>query len=706
MRDRNESVTAAAGPVDLFLRPRSIAVIGVSAKPGSAGRTVLTNIVQSEFAGDLHIVGRADEIDGRAVLHSIDDLPAGVDLAIFTLPAAGVAEALRACGRRGVRAATIFASGFAETGNRAAQDELVGVARAANIAMLGPNCLGYSNLVDGFSVSFANPRRTTRLPAGRRDPAIAMVSQSGGLMAYVRVTLEARNLPFAYTISTGNEAGIGFADFVDHLADDPVAAVILLYLEEVRDPAAFLAACRRARARGKIVVMIHPGKSAKGRAAVQSHTGALAGDHATMRVHLERAGVVLVETMEEMVDVAEILARFPEPPVNGPGIVTFSGGFCAIAHDFCDDIGLDVPSLSPETVEALAPSLPAFIPPRNPLDLGTQVLWQPELTALGTAALFDDSALGSVVVAISGGSPASQRSYGGHFIAAMKGQKKPSVFAMPSTALDPGFAEAIAENRIIFSRSHESALRAVARVTAYGRALQRSRRSVSHAPFAALPPLGRGAQPEWIGKRLLTAIGIAVPEGALATSLDEAEKIAERIGFPLALKGQAAALTHKTEAGAVLLGIADRSALANGWSQIRANVAAAGDVTLDGILVERMAPPGIELMIGARRDPRWGAILMVGLGGIWVEAIGDVRLLPPDLAEEDIVAELDKLRGARLLAGFRGAPPADIAAVARAVSAVGWLMETTPEILEIDINPLFAHESGVTAADALIITAA
>jgi len=701
----DEMTVAAGNPVERFMRPRSVAVVGVSAKPGTAGRTVLTNIMLNGFAGEVHVVGRAEEIEGHPVKPSVDDLPEGIDLAIFTLPAAGVREALEACARRKVRAATIFASGFAEVGEHAAQAELVRIAHAGGIAMLGPNCLGYSNLVDGFVVSFANARKATPLPRERRDPAIAMVSQSGGLMAYVRTTLEARNLPFAYTISTGNEAGIGFADFVDYLADDPEVAVILLYLEEVRDPPAFLAACARARTNGKPVLMVHPGKSRKGRAAVQSHTGALAGDHAIMRVHLERAGVLLVETMEELVDVAEIVARYLVPPTRGPGIVTFSGGFCAIAHDFCDSLGLDVPNLSAATIESLAPQLPAFIPPRNPLDLGTQVIWQPELTSIGTSALFADDALGSVVVAISGGSPASQRAYGGRFVAAMKGQTKPAIIAIPTTEIDPGFAAEMEENRIIFSRSHEAALRAVARVTAHGQALERGRRARTAQPFPDLPALGQGAQPEWLGKRLLEAIGIAVPRGGLAATLAEAERLASELGFPLALKGQAAALTHKTEAGAVMLNIGSLPDLRAAWDRLHANVAqAAPGVLLDAVLVERMAARGVELVIGARRDPQWGPSLMVGLGGIWVEALGDVRLLPADLAEADIAAELGRLRGAALLQGFRGAPPVDIDAVAHAAALIGRLILTEPAIMEIDVNPLFAGPDGVVAVDALVVT--
>jgi len=704
---KRQAVTGKAA-VDLLMRPRSVAVIGVSAKPRSAGRMVLASLQANHYAGDIHLVGRSGgEIEGLPVLASVDMLPEGVDLAIFALPATAVKDALAGCARRGVRAAVIFSSGFAEVGNREAQDELARIAREGGIAMLGPNCLGYTNFADGFAVTFSVAREVPRLKPDRIDPAVAIVSQSGGLMAFARAALEAANLPTAYLASTGNEAGVGLADFINFFADDPATSVIALYLEEVRDPQAFLAAARHARSKGKPVVMIHPGRSAQAKAAVQSHTGALAGDYETMRVHLAHAGVALVETLEQWVDVTELFARYPEPPTQGPGIVTFSGGFVALVHDYCADIGLDLPPLSPAIETALTPHLPDFMHPRNPLDLGTEVLWKPELTGIGTQALLDDPAIGSICICIANAPPAAQRSFGGHFVEALKAHRKPAIFSLPNSALAPEFADALRENRIIFSRSAERSVHTIALATAHGRALERAARAVAPAPFADLPALRTGVLPEWQGKDLLRAIGVRVPEGGLATSLADAEAIAARIGYPVAIKAQAAALAHKTEAGGVILALADADALRDGWATLHANVARVQPgLTLDGVLVERMAPRGLELVVGARRDPQWGPVLLVGLGGIWIEAIGDVRLMPCDLAEEDIIAEIGKLRSARLLGAFRGAPPVDVAALARTAALIGRLMLTRPDIVEIDINPLFAHAEGdgVTAVDALVVT--
>ena len=219
--------------------------------------------------------------------------------------------------------------------------------------------------------------------------------------------------------------------------------------------------------------------------------------------------------------------------------------------------------------------------------------------------------------------------------------------------------------------------------------------------------MAQGPQPEWLGKKVLAAAGIAIPQGDLARSVDEAAKIAGRIGYPVVLKAQAATLMHKTEAGGVLLNIADEAALRRAWQTMTDNIArAAPGLKLDGILVERMSPRGLELVVGAKRDPQWGPVVLVGLGGIWIEALGDVRLLPPDLADSAIVDELGKLQGAKLLGGFRGAPAVDIEGVARTAALIGRLMRTQPEIMEIDINPLVAHAKGegVTALDALIVT--
>lgn len=698
-----------AAAVERLMRPRSVAIVGISSKPGSAGHTALANLTVNKYAGDIYLVGRSGgEIEGRKVYSSVDELPEGVDLAVFTLPAAGVKEALEACVRRKVRAVVVFASGFAEAGNRAAQEEIAKIAADGGIAMLGPNCLGYTNFVDGLNIGFASAQPVPKL-ASTGEPALAIISQSGGFMAHLRQAFDGRNLPTSYTVSPGNEGGLDLVDFVEFLTTDKSTQAIVLYAEHIRRPAEFLVAAKAARAAGKPVILMHPGRGQAAQKAAQSHTGALAGNYEVMRTQVAHAGIALVETLDELADTSEILARFPEPPTKGVGILTFSGAFCAIAHDFCESIGFDVPEMSKEGAEVLKKRLPGFVTPHNPLDLTTQPIWEPDLVGLGTKVLLDDPGIGSVVISITVGGPEQSVKYLTGIIEALKGNKKPLVFSVlgDTSPLAPEFLSLARDNQVILSRSSERSLRAMAQATAHGRAVAAAKNSTPATPIPNLPKLGSGPQPEWLGKQVFAAAGIKTPEGALAKTADEAAATAKKIGFPVAMKAQAAKLAHKTEAGGVMLNIADEAGVRAAWQKLHDNIEKhAPGVKLDGVLVEKMSQKGLELVVGAKRDPQWGPVVLVGLGGIMVEALGDVRLLPADLPEAAIVEELHKLKAAKLLGAFRGAPAVDVEAVAKVAATIGRLMRTVPEIEEIDVNPLIAlpKGQGVIALDALIVT--
>jgi acyl-CoA synthetase (NDP forming) len=705
-------VKSVSAVVRGIMNPKSVAIVGMSAKPGSAGRIVLELMNNNQFSGALYLVGRSSgDIEGRKVLGSIDELPPGVDLAILTLPAAAVREAVEGCIRCGVKAAVIFASGFAEVGAEGAaeQERITAIARAGGLALVGPNCLGLMNFVDGFAAVFFSPQPIPRLPAGTRG-AVAIVAQSGGLGSHLQGGLNARGVPVSCWISTGNEAGLGLADFIQYLLDDPVTQVITLYAEDIRRPQEFIDIADAALRYGKPIVMMHPGRGAKAQEAARSHTGALTGDHAVMKTVVEHAGVVVVDTLDELMDVSEILARFPKPSKGGLGILTFSGAFCGIAHDFCEDVGVEVPPLSAETKAQLEPILPSFLPPKNPLDLGTQTIWQPELLETCVDALLRDKAIGGVAISIPPTSPRHAVLYIEGIIAASKKTAKPLALAIlgDATPLAPEFTAIARESSVVLSRSSDRTLRAMAKVIGYGnRNSALAARKAVPVGSVSIPALGQGAQPEWLGKKVLAALGVQVPAGELARGAAAAVAIAERVGYPVAMKAQAAELAHKTEAGGVILGVEDADTVRRTWAMLHANVERAQPgMKLDGVLVEAMSPRGVELVVGARRDPRWGPVLMLGLGGIWVEALGDVRLVPPDLTEDEIVAELRKLKTAKLLGAFRGSQPADVKAVAAAAAALGRLMRARPDITEIDVNPLMVHAAGhgATALDALIVT--
>ncbi len=694
-----------AEAVTRVLRPRSVAIVGLSQRPGSTGQTILESLKVNRFAGDIHLVGRvAGSIDGRSVLSSTDELPEGVDLAVLTLPAVGVRDAIAACVRRKVGAALVFAAGFAEIGDREGQDAVSAMAREGGLAIVGPNCLGFTNNVDGLTIHMLYAREARRFGADSR-PGVAYVGQSGGMLGHMQRAADARGLPVSYVVSSGNEAGLDLADYTEFLAQDRATRVIVLYAEQIRRPAEFLAACGQARAAGKPVLLLHPGRGERARTAAQSHTGALVGNHGAMRVHVEQAGVLMVDTLDELMDTSELLTRYPVPPRKGPAVLTASGAYVALTTDFAEELGLEIPKLSAHTEAILKQALPPFGIYGNPLDVTAGA--SPEGLTASVRALIEDPNMGSLYISYPIDGRFGARTIG-RFIEGIGGSAKPVVIAAlgDTSPLAPEIPEAARQAGVMFSRSSDRCLRAIALATAYGRALSRPHPGRPPGRFE-LPPLGEGPQPEWLSKKVLAAVGIRVPQGSLARSLEEGVAIAGRIGYPVALKAQAAALTHKTEAGGVLLGIADADALKRGWEELKQNLARSHKgLTLEGVLVEAMAARGVELMLGAKRDSAWGTVLMVGLGGIWVEALGDVRLLPPDPDEERVIEELMLLRSAKLLHGFRGAPPCDLAAIARAATALGELMLAAPHIAEVDVNPIVAHAQaeGATALDALVVT--
>lgn len=686
-----------------LLKPRSVAIVGISPEPGSIGANVLGNLTRFGFAGDVHLVSRSSrEIEGRSCVGSIDELPEGIDAAVLAVPRQATREAVAACVRRRMGAALLFASGFAEMdlAGRAEQDAIAQAARAGGLALCGPNCIGFVNLADNVALTFEPLDRSTLRAGG-----VGVVTQSGAMSSTLRLGLLAKEIGVSCVVSTGNEAGLTTEDFLAHFVDDDATRVIVLFMEQVRDPRRFLALAAQARERKKPIVLMHPGRSARAQASARSHTGAMAGDHAVMAAMVAREAVVRVETLEELIDTAELLLRFPTPPVKGSAIVTNSGAFKGYALDFAETIGLDLPALSEASAAGIRQVLPAFAAIENPLDTTAMSIRDPSILGRTAAPLLADPAIGSLVVSVVAGAPRFAMDKANSIIAGVANLEKPvAVATMGDDAPLPAeLPAAIRAKGLAYFRSPDRALRAMARATWYGRALQAAERKAAPVklPGYRLPPAG--VVPEYAGKALLAALGIPVPAGALARDAEAAKAIAKEIGFPVALKAQSAALAHKSDAGGVILNIADEAALVGAWDELHANVRRARpELALDGALVEAMAAPGLEMVVAARRDPNWGPVLTVGLGGVWIEALHDVRLLAADLDTAAIVAELGKLKGAALLRGLRAAPAVDVAAVAEVAARLGALIRTEPRIAEIEINPLVAYARGVLALDVLL----
>jgi acyl-CoA synthetase (NDP forming) len=692
---------------DRLLRPRSVAIVGASDKPGALGASVLANLERQGFDGEIHLVNpKRAEIGGRRCVATVDDLPEGIDVAVLAIPRAGVLDVIRGLAGRRVGAAIVFSAGFAEDGPQglADQQEIARIAAEADMIVEGPNCLGLVNFVDRIALTFIE------LPEPRADSdrRVGIVSQSGAMAAVLATTMIAREVPLSCYISTGNEAASGVEDYLDHLVGDPATSVVGMIVEHFRKPARFLAAARAARAAGKQVVLLHPGRSAAGAASAATHTGAMAGDYEVMRVHVERAGVILVDTLEELGDVVEMLARYASPVARGLGVIAESGAFKAIMLDQAEALGLVLPPLGDADSPALRAALPDFVPVSNPLDVTAQGLVDPGIYGRTIAALAGDNRIGAILVTLIQTDTGTSHIKFDAVLDALRASPpaKPVIVA----GVDEGgiiLAEDVAALRaegVMYLPTAERALRALARMRSSGDIAVLP--TGDAAPLAGLPAAG-ATVPEYRAKDLLGTRGIAFPSGILAGSADEAVAAADRLGYPVVLKAQAAALPHKSDAGGVVVGMADAQAVRDGWAKLRAAVAAARpDLTLDGVLVEPMAARGIELIVGARNDPHWGATILVGFGGVSAELLHDVRLLPAGLDREAIVAELRRLRLAPLLDGFRGEPAMDVDAVAALVEALGKVVAATPAIREIDLNPVMVYPRGhgAIALDALIQT--
>lgn len=690
-----------------LLRPSSVAIVGASDKPGALGASVLSNLDRAAYRGAVHLINpRRAEIGGRPCLPSIEALPEGVDAAVLAIPRAAVLDSVRSLARRGVGAVVIFSAGFAESGaaGLAEQEEIARLARDAGMVVEGPNCLGFINFVDGVPLTFVE-LPVPRL-AGR--PGLGIVSQSGAMAAVLGTTLLSRDLGLSYAVSTGNEAASGVEDYVDHLVDDPDTRAIAMVVEQFRDPARFLAAAARARDAGKPIVLLHPGRSQAARDSAATHTGAMAGDFDLMRAKVEHAGVTLVRGLEELGDVAEILLRCPPFARGGTAVVTESGAYKALMLDLAEESGLALPSLGDGDSPALRAAMPPFVPVTNPLDLTAQGLVEPDLYGRTIAALVGDDRIGCVVLGIIQTDESTCRIKLPPITDAIRALRpsKPVVFAGldDGAPVPPAYVEGLRRLGVPYFPSCERVVKALS--TLLAQRARAGRSTVRPAPAAAsLAELG-GIVPEHRAKDALRPWGVPFPEGRLATTLAEAEAVADGLGYPVVLKAQSAELSHKSDAGGVVVGLTDGRALAEGWRRLHEDVAAhRPGLALDGVLVERMGARGLELIVGARNDPAWGAVVLVGFGGVQAEVLKDVRLIPPDLDEDAIVAEIASLRGAALLQGFRGAPSLDVRAAARIVAAVGRVMTAEPRVREIDLNPVVVSPAGAVALDALMLLA-
>ena len=692
--------------------PRSIAVVGVSANPQAFGSMTLANIVRpGRFEGPVYrINARYQELDGQPCYPSIAALPETPDCVFVAVPREAVGPVVRECAERGVGGVVLFASGYAETGQPervAQQQRLIDIARAADMRLLGPNCVGTFNYGLGVIGTFGVASFRGKPSA----PAVGLVSQSGAVGAALAQAQE-HGLTLSHLLTCGNAGDVDVADQVAYLAADRACSAIACVFEGMSEPLRFVEAARLCHAAGKTLVVHKVGTSERGAAAAVSHTGSVAGSQVAYRAALEGAGVVMVEEIEALLDTAAFFAKAPPPRARGVAVAAVSGGACILLADQAEAHGVDLPQPGEDTMRRLRALIPEYGSPGNPCDMTAQVLSTPQDLHACFEALMGDPAYGALVVPHTFAYDAATARIVTLGRAAAEHSKIACNVWLTQHLEGPGAIESAQHPNVATFRSMRHCMGALA---AWHRRNEWSGRAGRQAPRLSNPDVAARAAAliegspnttltEREAKEVLAAYGVPVVRDRLVQSADEAAAAATEAGYPVVLKVESPDIPHKTEAGVIRLNLRTADEVRRAFADVMANARQVQPpARISGVLVQPMVPPGTEIMVGARIDPQFGPMVVVGLGGIFVEVLKDtaVRLAPVDAAEARRM--LDELKAQRMLDGFRGAAPVDRDKLSEIIARVSeFVADQRERIAELDVNPLICAGDRILAVDALI----
>jgi acetyl coenzyme A synthetase (ADP forming)-like protein len=710
----NDSYVDQSGVVTLrpILCPKSIAVVGASRQPASIGHRVFAGLLKHHFQGSVFPVNpKAEFIEGHRVYPSVRDLPVPVDLAVIVTPRDVVIPVLEDCAAHGIKAAVVISAGFAETGvaGRELQVRMREVARRSGIRMVGPNCLGIINTDPAvrLNASFA--------PSFPRRGRVAMSSQSGGLGIALQAEARRRGLGLSTFVSVGNKADISSNDLLEYWEQDPATDVILLYLESFGNPRRFARIARRV-GRTKPIIAIKGGRTAAGGRAAGSHTAALAEKEVAVEALFRQSGVIHVQTLAELFDVAEVLTDQPLPAGNRVGIVTNAGGPGILAADTCETARLVVPAFSQSLQRRLAEFLPCAAGLANPVDMVAaagpsefqstivEVLKSGEVDALITLYVnVGTTTTDELAKSISNGIEQAVVEHTPH---------KPVVACLISDEEQPNHLSK-PQRPVPCFLFPEAAVRALGRAVEYAQWKREPLGSIPSFPngFGEAKDLcqcvlqTRGS--DWLSaeevRTLLLKSGFVLLPGGVAFSSDEAIMLAEKVGFPVAVKLSSRTVVHKSEVGGVRLNLPDGPAVRSAFVEMKRYLEMLGQPSsFEGVVVQPMINKGVEVVMGMTHDSAFGPLLMFGLGGIHVEVLADVCFRITPLTDKDAAEMIRAIRGHMLLEGYRGTPRCDIAALEQLLLRLSRLVEAVPEIVELDFNPVMALSDGYELVDARI----
>ena len=693
-----------------FFRPRNIAMVGATDSFRMSG-AAYHNLRLHGFAGQVHLVNpRSPVVHGRRTVPSLAEIDGPVDLAFFVLGGERVVELAEQAGELGIRNLVVLAGGFRETGAEGADRErrLLEVADKYGQVVLGPNTIGFVNTTDGVALY------GTRCAEPVRPGPVGVVTQSGMMLSSGIKALGRQDVGFSLMVGVGNEAVISLDKVVDHLVDDPATGVIGLLVESVRDPRALRAAALRALDAGKPIVALNSARTSVTADFAASHTGAIVGDQRIMEAVFEDLGVIRVTSLEDYYATVGYLAR--NRPMRGRRIAFagISGGKCELFADRAIELGFEMPSFGPKATEALKALLPPFAAVKNPLDCTGAVKTDTLIAAIDILSRDEnvDAVVYDVWTLLVGNPDEEQIAENGRELARALADAPVPVLPVGLTGSDdiplvPTYFTELGLSPEILGIEHGTFAmeRSVwwtecrARPRPVGRDVE-----VDEAQAAALMD---GSLTEARLLDALAAHGVSVVPHFVCRTVDEVRAAAETLGFPLAIKISSPDIAHKSRIGAVVLDVTDIEAAVGAFAAIgRAARAAHPEARIDGALVAPMNRKGLELIVGVKRDPAWGQVLVVGFGGVWVERIGDSVIILLPTTRENIENKLRGLRGAYLFEGGHGLPQTDLTAVAGQVALIAdFAMSLGPDLTSLEVNPLWVGESGIEALDALLTSA-
>jgi acyl-CoA synthetase (NDP forming) len=712
---RSAGTHAAPDALEALFNPRSIAIVGASPNSGSITGQPVHHLLERRYGGRIYPVNpKFDDIAGLRCYASVSELPEAPELAVLVIAASRVPQTLAECARKGVKAAIVVSSGFAESGEggRSLQAEVQRIARDTGLRVLGPNCQGMLNVTDGVCAGFGpvlSPEYG--VPAG----SLGFITQSGGFGFGVVNLVAQQGIGFRRIVSTGNECDLTTADFIEHFIAEPGTRVIAAYLEGLRDGRRLARLARRALEADKPLLVWKVGRTATGQRAASSHTASLAGDAAVASDVLRQMGAIEIEDADDLADRARVLQKGKRAGGTRVAIFSASGGAGVLAADECERAGLDVPPLSDACRAALAAVAPALGSLQNPVDVMGRIYDEPEHLERALAAVAADPGIDAIVVInpLRRGERAANLARAIAKVDAATGKPLLVSWAARRDFAADAF-HLLADAGVPCFETPVRCVRALGALARYSEARRRALAAtagVEHASkraeaLAILRSAPGEVVAEHAAKRVLALYGIRTTMETLAQDAAAACAAAEAIGYPVALKVQSPDIAHKTEAGAVRLALGNADEVRRAFEEVTASARRhVPDARIEGVLVQAMIAGGTEAIAGVVSDAAWGPVVMYGAGGIHAEVMRDVAFRIPPLARDDALAMIAQTRHAAILAGARGRARSDLGALADALVRLSHLaLDLGADIAELDVNPLavLPDGQGAVALDALI----